>query len=195
MRKQNDTGHTTAGDAGGSLDPQLIEDAANDMYPGLQVHVRDANLAEDIAARYVKDMILHEPGYVDGSCRVGGMITTHRTAILSNHMLNEHDAFGTDDNGWGLCIASRGSHFKVLGSHVHHGKTIIVLLHLPNDDRWRLFRDINVNLDADVYASCIRNFERKCDMPPIPELATDEWLARCSFPVGMDEQGNYFPVD
>ena len=28
-----------------------------------------------------------------------------------------------------------------------------------------------------------------------PELATEEWLARCSSPLGMDDEGNLFPIE
>lgn len=30
---------------------------------------------------------------------------------------------------------------------------------------------------------------------PIPELATDKWLDRCKFPLGMDDNGNFFELE
>lgn len=46
-------------------------------------------------------MIIHELGLTNASCHVMDMITSHRYAILSNHMGN----FGQFKHGmnWGLC--------------------------------------------------------------------------------------------
>ncbi|MDR1856589.1 MAG: hypothetical protein LBR22_05455 [Desulfovibrio sp.] len=173
-----------------------IEAAINETYPGLQMIVRDMNLKPEIAAKYVKGSIVRELAYVEGTSRVAGMVTTHRIAILSNHMLDVNDVLGEEKKDTrGLCVAKRGSHFKVLGTHEHKGKTMIVLLHLPNDETWKLFDDMAVNIDEDVFASCVERFEAKCDMPPIPELATQDWLARCAFPIGMDDLGNLYALD
>ena len=42
---------------------------------------------------------------------------------------------------------------------------------------------------------CRKRFENKSVQEPIPELATKDWLKRCSFPLGMAEQGELFDVD
>lgn len=74
--------------------------------------------------------------FVDASHRVMGMITTHRYSILSNHMRDlrpfEH---GTN---WGLSVAPRDAHFKVLDVYTYGNKTQILLLHLPEDENWKL---------------------------------------------------------
>ena len=172
---------------------QALQNAMNQIYPGLTMFVRDANLPEHIAAAYQPGMILREKAFVDASARVMGMVTTHRYAILSNHMANlsqfEH---GTN---WGLHVANCGSRFKVLGTHTHCGKTAIFLLHLPDDDSWTLFRNAEIDLDKQLLADCIQRFEGKCLFPPVPELATEQWLDRCRFPVGLDDSGNPFPLE
>lgn len=40
---------------------------------------------------------------------------------------------------WGLCVADHESRFKVLDVYEYEGKTQITLLHLLDDDRWRIF--------------------------------------------------------
>ena len=59
-----------------------------------------------------------------------GMVTSHRYAILSNHMgdFREYE-HGTN---WGLFVAKH-SHFKVIDIYEYNGKTQILLLHLPDD--------------------------------------------------------------
>ena len=171
---------------------EALEKAMNKIYPGLTMFVRDVNLPDHIAGVYQPGMILREKGFVDASIRVMGMVTTHRYVILSNHMTDlrqfEH---GTN---WGLHIAKPDSRFKVLGTHSCAGKTAIILLHLPDDDSWTLFRNAVIDVDKKVLADAISRFEAKCNLPPVPELATEGWLDRCRFPVGTDDSGNPFPI-
>lgn len=60
-----------------------------------------------------------------------GMLTTHRYVILSNHMADmsqfEHDTH------WGLCVAQKDAHFKVLGQYTFEGKTGLSAA-LPDDE-------------------------------------------------------------
>ena len=82
------------------LDTKLFEEVINEIFPGLTMYVRDVNLPPAFASKYAPDMIIMEPGFTDASSRVMGMVTTHRFAILSNHMAD----FGPyeHDTNWGL---------------------------------------------------------------------------------------------
>lgn len=169
-----------------------MEEVVNRTFPGLTMYVRDVNLSNEIAKKYVPGLIIREKAYVDASYRVMGMITTHRFAILSNHMANFEDfEHGTN---WGLYVANRDSRFKVMAIHEYNGKTLILLLHLP-DDGWKMFQNVRFNIDDEIISSSIERFENKCNMDVIPELATDVWLERCSFPVGMDDEGIFFDLE
>ena len=121
-----------------------------------------------------------------------GMVTTHRYGILSNHMVNltefEHDT------NWGLHVARSGSRFKVLENYEYHGKTLILLLHLPDDESWKIFQEIQLSIDEELVENCIERFKNKCFEKPIPELAKKDWLERCAHPIGMDENGNIFDI-
>ena len=46
----------------------------------------------------------------------------------------------------------------------------------------------------DKKASRIR-FNKHLKNDPIQELATDVWLDRCSFPLGMNHKGEFFKLD
>ena len=166
---------------------------ANKTFPGLIMFVRDANLPGTIASNYKKGLIIREKGISDASVRVGGIITSHRYMILSNHMRNlrpiEH---GTN---WGLCVAPANAHFKVLDIYNCGNKTQILLLHLPEDEDWKLFQNIVLSLEGDLIKTSRERFENKCNEAPIPELATEAWLDRCTLPLGMDDKGNFFELD
>lgn len=170
-----------------------MEQVINKTIPGLTMFVRDVNLPDDIARKYEPGRIITEKAYVDASHRVMGMITTHRFAILSNHMASfESYEHGTN---WGLCVANRDSRFKVMAQHEYSGKTLILLLHLPDDEDWKMFKNVVINIEEDMIVSSIERFENKCTLEAIPELSTQEWLERCSFPIGLDNEGNFFELE
>ena len=171
---------------------EAYEKVLNDTFPGLQIFVRDVNLPSVCAEKYKPGMIIKERGFTDATPRVMGMVTTHRYAILSNHMHNismfEH---GTR---WALHIGQRDSHYKILDIYEYKGKTQITLLHLPDDERWKMFENTVFDIEEKIIGMTRQRFENKCCAEPIPELSTPEWLDRCAFPLGMDENGNLFDL-
>ena len=175
-----------------SAEKAVYQKAADDTFPGLQMFVRDVNLPPVCAAKYRPGMIIRERAFTDASCRVMGMVTTHRYAILSNHM---HD-FGPFEHGtnWGLFVGQRDSHFKVLDIYECRGKTQISLLHLPDDEQWKLFEKAEFDIEEKVIEMARQRFENKAFTEPIPELSNEKWLDRCRFPLGMDENGNLFEL-
>jgi hypothetical protein len=151
-------------------------------------YVRDVNLADELASKYEAGQILTEKAFVDASSRIGGMVTSHRYLILSQFML-DLSSFEEKTN-WGINVANCGSRYKVLDIFTVDGKTQILLLHLPNgfegvfDDK----RDVE-----DEFIQREReNFKKDLKKDPIEDLASDEWLERCSFPVGMSDEGEFY---
>ena len=94
------------------IEVKQYEDACNRIFPGLQMFVRDTFLAKETEEKYVLGKIIKEPTFCDVSCRVGGIITTHRYAISSNRFV-DFSAFKNGTN-WGLFVCKRNSFFKVL---------------------------------------------------------------------------------
>lgn len=170
-----------------------LEDLINEILPGLAMYVRDVNLNDKCLAAYQPGIILMERGFTDASSRVMGMRTSHRITILSNHMADFADfEHGTN---WGLFVANQGAHFKVLDVYEYQGKTQILLLHLPDDERWKLFKKIVISLEDQLIEDSRKRFENKCTQEILPELDTVEWLERCRNPIGMDNDGNLFDID
>ncbi len=169
---------------------EKIEEILNMTFPGLSMLYRDANLGA-LGDLYSAGLIIRERGFTDASNRGGNLVTTHRFAILSNHYLDaasfEH---GTH---WGLCIMERGSYYKVLDVYHQQEKTQITLLHLPGQ-HWQFFENISTNLDEQVVETARKRFDEHLSTVPIAELAQDDWLQRCRFPLGMDDNGALFPL-
>ena len=176
-----------------NLDLQKMQEMINKNYPGMMMFARDVDLPQRLIEKYSPGMIILERGFVDATARVGGMVTNCRYCILSNHMAN----LGMFEQGttWQLHVAQHHSRFKVLGVHNCQGRTAIFLLHLPQDESWKLYKTVEINLDQELLKNCIRRFEFKCVKPPIPEVTDARWLDRCRFPVGMSENGNFWPLE
>lgn len=170
-----------------------LGEAIRENYPGMRMFVRDAALKPEIAAMYKPGIILRERAYVDATAWIGGMKTTHRFVILSNHMTS----FERFEHGKKLRLhcADRDSHFKVLGVHTFRNKTAIFLLHLPDNSQWKLFRDVKTDMDKQLLADCIRRFEEKCLQVPIDVVSDEEWLSRCQFPLGLDDHGRWWSLE
>ena len=69
-------------------DEQQLESLMNEMLPGLQLFARDINLTPEEVACYQVGAVVRNPAFTDATCRVGGMVTTHRFSILSNHLFD-----------------------------------------------------------------------------------------------------------
>ena len=108
------------------------------MYPGITLFARDVNLPPELAEKYKAGMIIREKGFTDTTIRFGGMVTSCRYVILSNHMKNL--AMLENGTNWGLHVANKDAHFKVLGQVTYKGKTGIFLLHLPDDETWKAYQ-------------------------------------------------------
>lgn len=159
-------------------------------YNNLKYLVRDVDLSPEIEDKYVKGEILQEKGFTDASSKIGKITASHRFLILSNQMKDlssfEHD---TD---WGLYTAANDSKFKVLDVYEYNGKTQITLLHLL--DLWEIFKD-DTTINEDVVESARENFRKSFNMEPVSSLMSDTWKDRCKYPIGLDNDGNYFKLD
>ena len=160
-------------------------------YENTGLFVHDMNLPEEFAQKYEIGALIKERGFVDMTNKIGQMTTSHRYAIISNHVGNlsqfEH---GTN---WGLHTAASGSKFKVLDVYEFKGKTQILLLHLI-DNLEDFFVD-NDTIDEECVAWARNIFVESFEKEVIEEVNSEEWLERCSFPIGMDNEGNIWGLD
>lgn len=58
-----------------------------------------------------------------------------------------------------------------------------------------MFLDFEIDLEKELYKTCIQQFENNCQADPISELTTAEWLKRCEFPLGMSDNGDLFELE
>ncbi|MDR1577626.1 MAG: hypothetical protein LBT86_05290 [Deltaproteobacteria bacterium] len=166
-----------------------VEEIVDSSYDDLGVYVRDTELAMELSAKYQPGLILREKGLTYASYRVGGPTANHRFAIFSNHMFQY-----PDPENYGLVVASENSKFKVIGRHDNDKVHWIILLHLLDDDYWRVFLDLDVPFDSELVKNCVDWLKIKSQNPVIPELSRTEWLTLCQKPLGLDERGQFYPL-
>ena len=94
---------------------------------------------------------------------------------------------------WGLHTAASDSKFKVLDVFTINEKTQILLLHL--EDNLEDFFVDNATIDGECVAWARKIFVESFEKEIIEEVNTPEWLERCSFPIGMDNDGNIWDLD
>ena len=151
-------------------------------------YVRDCNLSDELTDKYEAGQILTEKAFVDATDKIGGITTTHRYLILSNAMA---DLSGFEkDTDWSIHTAKANSKFKVLDIYRNHGKTQILLLQLPEgfEEVFTLSNNLinqRIEYSRKLFDSCLSK-------AIIEEVNSHDWLERVSFPLGMDENGNFF---
>jgi len=160
-------------------------------YANCDLYVRDINLPEELEEEYNIGDLIQERSFVDMTDKIGKMTTSHRYAILSNHVVDFSEF--EKETKRGLHTANRNSIFKILDIYKFRGKTQILLLHLiyGSDE---LFIDNNtINQEEVEFARWI--FEDSFEEEIIDEVNSSEWLDRCRFPIGLDNQGNLWEIE
>lgn len=191
-----------------------LQRAVDDMVPGLSIYVRDTDLLPEEIAFYQVGHILEVADPLCATKRVLGPAGNARFAVMSNHMedlgavaaetfeahaeeaapsLRDLISAGTDLPGqeeepgamrWGLMQAAAGGHFKVIDVFEFEGVTQITLLHLPDDERWRLFAEEIPAVEQPLVNTARERFQDKIASPVIVELQDAEYRQATAGPVG-----------
>jgi hypothetical protein len=167
-----------------------IEAIVEETYDNIGLFVRDTEVSPERLAKYQTGLIFREKGLTYASYRVGGQAANCRYVIFSNHMRKKEP----DLSNYGLCVADKGSVFKVLGRLDRDQGAWIILLHLMGENYWKAFEDFVSPVDADMVKSCADFLTEMNKLPPIPELLNAEWVDSCKYPLGIDDDGEFFPL-
>ena len=171
---------------------QQIEDLVNEMYPGMMNFVCDLNLTPQQEAAYEKYAIFKAVTFINMTHRVWGMAASHRYYICTNRA---KDLSEFDEEGVGWCMLARNQRFQVLGTYKLYNKTAIILLHLPEDSRWEMFKNLRLNLNDRIVNMVKASMDAKALLDPIPELTDENWLLACSVPIGLDANDKLISPD
>jgi CHAT domain-containing protein/tetratricopeptide (TPR) repeat protein len=168
-----------------------VAERVNAVFGECSAFARDTVLPEKALVRYEVGVLLREPTFCDASHKLGGFVAPHRFLIFSSQA---RSLDGLTPQPWGLCLWARGRIFKVIdrltdGEHVQ-----VTLLEIPAD-LLSLFLNDDAKVIEQQFIEHGRTIFRDCRLAPaVPELDTDQWRSRLKYPVGVDDDGHYFPL-
>ena len=68
-------------------------------------------------------------------------------------------------------------------------------MHLPNDYRWRFFKNVKVAIENDLIIEARKYFEERIFGKVRKELLDKGWLNICALPLGMSYDGELFDIE
>jgi hypothetical protein len=172
------------------MDNKKIEELFNKTFSGLTLFYRDTELPDHLKELYQVGQILLERGMTDMTWKGGGLATNFRYLIASSFG-KDLSMFNPDAGKFGLIVLTPNSYFKVLDIYKHNGKTQVFLLNIPGEGI-DVFKSAKTNIEEEIIAKARQSFDEKVDAEPLSELQHEEWLDRTSFPIGMNEKGEFF---
>lgn len=159
-------------------------------YVDAELYVRDSNLSEKQESKYQIGKIIQERGFVDATSKIGKMTTTHRFAILSNHMADLSE-FETETD-WNLHTANANSQFKILDVYKHENKTQILLLHLI--EGFEIIFEDDSTIQSEFVEISREIFENSFQDEVIASVNGPDWLERCESPVGLNDDDEFWEI-
>jgi hypothetical protein len=172
------------------MDNQQKEEIYNQTFRGLALFYRDTTLSENLISKYRVGQILTERGFTDMSFKGGGLTTNLRYLIASAHA-KDLSAFDAESAKSGHVILTSNSFFKVLDIYAIGEKTQIFLLEIP-ESAVSFFAGNTSTIEADIIKKAKESFDLQINSTPVAELQTLDWKERTEFPIGMNDQGEFF---
>jgi len=180
---------------------EQVEEICNWTFSGLVMYYRDAQLSNEVIAKYEVRKIIRSPFFVDVSPFAGKMARNCRFAIASSkaaplYQINSEK--NSNDERWRLHTINANSYFKVLDIYQKYDRTQFFLLHIPaNGFNFFINNRIFVggeNMEDQIIKKSRMSFDKKMEMKIIPEFEEQEWVERTFFPIGLDCNNNFFSL-
>lgn len=169
------------------------EEIFNWTYPGATLYYKDCDLHQHVIDQFSKDKIIRNGYFLDVSWKGGGIQLNTRFLIASSKAAKLYE-INPDNVKYGHCCINANSYFKILDIYKIGDKTQIFLLHIPREG-YNYFRQAISNLDENFIQRARQSFDEKIKMEPLPDLLDSFWLSRTNFPVGMDANNNFYPLN
>jgi len=176
---------------------EKIEEIINWTLPGLTMYYRDSQLSSDITKKYQIGQIFRSQIFVDISSFAGKLTKNCRFIFATNKAAPLYQ-INPKTEKWKLHTINANSYFKVLDIYQKADKTQFLLLHIPAKGI-NFFRNLEINIGGEKFWEKIINksriiFDEKMEMDIIPELEEIEWINRTNYPIGLDNDNNFFSL-
>jgi hypothetical protein len=169
------------------FNPELVQKLTEDTFEGLETFFRDSDLHHDVFDRYVPGTMMKEVGFMDVSELEGGPLARMRYNIYTN----QGDRFQEHFLEYKCLTFPRGCYFKVVDRAKVGNNFLITLLHVPAY-AVSYFALNKHPRESEIALDSLRRYQSMVKIAPRIELRDDYWLKRTAFPIGLDENQNFF---
>jgi hypothetical protein len=175
-----------------------LEEIINWTLPGLTMYYRDCNLNPEIINKYSVGKIFRSKTFVDVSYFAGKPITNCRFIFASSKAAPLFRVNPATEK-WGLHAINCDSFFKVLDVYQFQEVTQIFVLHIPYKGLDIFSRSVlnlgGQNIEEQIIAKARESLHQKYNSGILAALCEQEWLHRTSFPIGLDNNNNFFSLE
>ena len=175
------------------MNNQELEALFNQTFSGLTLFYRDANLNENLISKYHVGQIIMERGFTDMSYKGGGLSSNFRYLIASSNG-KDLSMFNPDAKKFGHIVLTSNAYFKVLDIYKIGNKTQLFLLNIP-EQGIAVFKKTKTTIEDEIIQKARKSFDEKNNADVIVELESKEWRERTEFPLGMNNDGEFFYED
>lgn len=176
---------------------EQTEEIINWTLPGLTMYYRDSELPETIIQKYQVGQIFRSQTFVDVSSLAGRLMKNCRFIFASSKAAPLYQV-NRDTERWKLHTINANSYFKVLDIYIKEDKTQIFLLHIPAKGigffRNTILKLSENNIEKQIIEKARNSLDQKMEMMPVQELEEAEWVERTCFPIGLDNNNEFFPL-
>jgi hypothetical protein len=173
------------------------EEIVNWTLSGLTMYYRDSELSTDILSKYEVGQIFRSQTFVDVSS-FAGRLTKNCRFIFASTKAAPLFQVNPSTEKWGLHTINANSYFKILDIYKKDGRTQIFLLHIPAKGidffRNTVLRLGGNNFEEQIIEKSRISLDQKMQMNIIPALEEKEWIDRTDFPIGLNNENQFFPL-
>lgn len=174
------------------METDKINEAFTDTFSELTMFYRDVDLSQELISKYEIDKTIMERGFTDVSSHAEGLGKKLRYAIATSKASYLGEV-NPDVAKYKFCLISAPSFYRVLDIYKIGEQTQVLLLHFDEKYLDILIRT-KTNLDEKIIKMARESFDNKIKMNPNPILNDDFWTQRTKAPIGMSNEGVFFPL-
>ncbi len=164
----------------------------NRIFSQCSPFYRDATLSQSIIDKHKVGLLLRERGLVDSTCKFGGLLRNHRYLIVSG-VARDISAFAQVPE-WGLSLSPSKAIFKVIDQQTIGKFTQTTLLEIPEKFAIQFCVEDLSEMERTFAGYAEESFKKAVGLSPLRELNDPNFLERLEWPLGMRDDGAYFPL-
>lgn len=182
----------------GTISAERMQKIVNWTFPGLTLYYRDSDLPPQCVTKYQPGTIIMARAFVDVASKAGKPTKNTRFIFASSKAAKMFEV-NPDVGKWTMHTLCSNSFFKVLDVCQMQGVTQVLLLHIPYK-AVELFHNRMVlmlndeNLEDRIRKAARDSLATKLVGPVQQALEEEDWIARTSFPIGMNDDFELFPL-